>query len=451
MLDIRTLTVVLGAVYTISAVMVYFAYRQNKQIDGPREWSVGLMFFACGFLLLLLRGMIAPFASIVIANSLIAIGNAILFLGIQKYLGLKPNYKLAIAINVILFVAFLFLYDDNRNLNTRIHLITIINLIFFLGSGFLLLQRFAQTKSSAYLLAGGGFLFDGSNLLLRSVWMIVKNENVTYLMNNSTSTAFLFLSISMGHILITVGLLMLISERLQENLASALKSEKQARLEQNNFWAMVSHEFKTPLGTILNSTQLVENLEKDIQAVSRDALDRVRRATFRLSRLVDKSLIHEWTSSTTNDNIRQVEFSLTEILNNLSFEYEIPFHNHNKDHNDILLQGDPFLLSTAFSCLIDNALKYGTNRDSCYVSIQMENNDTVIVDVFNEGAEIPVNIRERIFEKFYRAKQHAGISGSGFGLYITEKIIHLHKAHIEILHQEGTIFRTTFNQERTTK
>jgi len=451
MLDIRTLTVVLGTVYTISAVMVYFAYRQNKQIDGPREWSAGLMFFACGFLLLLLRGMISPFASIVIANSLIAIGNAILFLGIQKYLGLKPSYKLAIVINVILFVAFLALYDDNRNLNTRIHLINIINLIFFLGSGFLLLQRFAQTKSSAYLLAGGGFLFDGSNLLLRSVWMLIKHENVTHLMNNSTSTAFLFLSISMGHILITVGLLMLISERLQENLASALESEKQARLEQNNFWAMVSHEFKTPLGTILNSTQLVEKLEKDIQNISRDALERVRRATFRLSRLVDKSLVHEWTSSTTHDDIRQVEFSLTDVLKNLSFEYDIPFYNRSKDQNDIHLQGDPFLLSTAFSCLIDNALKYGTNRDSCYVSIQTRKDGAIIADVFNEGAEIPLKTRERIFEKFYRAKHHESISGSGFGLYITEKIINLHKAHIEILYQEGTIFRTTFNQERTTK
>jgi len=451
MLDIRTLTVVLGTVYIISAIMVYFAYRQHKQIRGPREWSLGLMFFAFGILLIFLRGVISPFASIVIANSLITVGNAILFLGIQKYLGQKPSYRLAININIILFIAFVIFFEDSRHLNTRIHLINIINLIFFLGSGYLLLHRFAQTKSSAYLLAGGGFLFDGSNLLMRSLWMIMDNETVTHLMNDSTSTAILFLSMSMGHMLITVGLLMLISERLQENLTFALESEKQARLEQNNFWAMVSHEFKTPLGTILNSTQLIENLEKDIQQISREALERVRRAAFRLSRLVDKSLVNQWTSSTTNDDMRQIEFGFTEILENLSFEYDIPFHNHIKDQGDIQMKGDPFLLSTAFSCLIDNALKYGTNRDSCYVSVQTGDHGTITIDVFNEGEEIPLKTRQRIFEKFYRAKRHENIVGSGFGLYITRKIINLHKAHIKVLYQQGTIFRTTFTQERTTK
>jgi len=448
MLDTRTLTIVLSSVFLISAIMIIFAYRQNKDMNGPREWAIGLSLFSCGMLLLFLRGSIPSFLSIFLANNLLIIGHIILYIGIATYLRQSPNYKLIGCVYTPYLLLFIGLYDNAEAINTRIHIVNVAHGIFFIAICSLLFKFFLKTKRSAYLLPACGFAFLGIDICLRSVTMLMSNEIVTNLMSDSPTTAIHFFFIALGQIIVTLGLLMLISERLQQNLAIALEAEQKARLEQNNFWGMVSHEFKTPLGTILNSVQLVENLEKNVQQPSKDALKRIQRATLRLSRLVDKSLVNEWTSATT-DKMRQIEFSLSEILENLSFEYDVPFRNGTKGQ-DTTVSGDPFLLSTAISSLLDNALKYTNDRKSCYISLVPSEEGLLEIDVFNTGDEIPLRDQKRIFEKFYRAQQHNKITGSGFGLYIVKKIVDFHNAEIEIISdQTKTIFRLTIAQGKT--
>jgi signal transduction histidine kinase len=253
-------------------------------------------------------------------------------------------------------------------------------------------------------------------------------------------TSLYFFFISTAHILWASGLLVLISVHLQENLKKTLLKEKLARKEQNNFGAIVSHEFNTPLGTIRNSVQLIENIEKKATPTSKAAMKRIHRATLRLSRLIDKTAIDQWMNAT-SDKLRCVDFNLIETIQSLSYEDNI---DHQYTNQNLFLHGDPLLLSTAISSFIDNALKYSDNKDACYIAAGKNMKGQVYIDVYNDGKEISLQEHQRIFEKYYRSAEDNAISGAGFGLYITKKIVALHEADIKILSDNGTIFRITF-------
>ncbi|NVK17777.1 MAG: HAMP domain-containing histidine kinase [Methylocystaceae bacterium] len=447
MLDIRTLSIIMSAVYLISSVMVFFTYKQYPKLKGPRDWTIGFALISVGLTLIFLRDVISPFLSIFLANALLIVSHGIMYLGISKHLERTPNYEFIGVVCITMVLLFAVLYNNEQVLNIRIHISNTAHAIFFVASAFLLINQYQKTKSSAHLLPGIGFTILALTMIMRSLFILIKQETYINLMEESSTTSIHFFLIIIGQLIITFGLLMLISQQLREGITLALNKEKDARLEQSNFWGMVSHEFKTPMGTILNSAELIDSLEKNINPLSKDAVKRIHRATLRLSRLVDQSLVNEWTNASA-DNLRQVEFSLAEALENLSFEYDITYHKRISEFDDCTIIGDPFLLSTAISSLLDNAIKYTNNRESCSISLCRPNGNELQVDVYNEGEEIPQKERSRIFEKFYRAKQHETISGSGFGLYIAKKILDYHNAKIELMsNQERTIFRFTIDQE----
>ncbi|MBQ0784349.1 MAG: hypothetical protein KBT66_08975 [Amphritea sp.] len=442
MLDIRTLILLLCTIFLISAVMVFFSYRQHQKIEGPKQWAMGMALLAIGLLLMFARGHVPDFISIVISNGLMQTGAAILFLGIQIFLGFKPSFRLVILTLVILWIPFWLFYQDNQYLQLRIHTANFNYTLFFGASGFLLLNRYIKKRKNAFLITAVGFIFESLTALVRSVLTVLEHQANENFMTSGSTTSLFFFCVSAAHIVTTSGLLVLISERLQQNLEKALLREKLARKEQDNFWAMVSHEFKTPLGTIRNSIQLIENIEKQITPASMEAINRIHRASLRLSRLVDKTAIDQWINAT-SDKLRCIDFNLIETIKSLSFEYNIERLCINQN---LTMHGDPLLLSTAISSLIDNALKYSDNRDACYIAAGINLEGKTYVDVYNDGKEVSFQEREHIFDRLYRSTERSAISGSGFGLYITKKIVELHDADIKMLSDNGTIFRITFNQ-----
>lgn len=244
-----------------------------------------------------------------------------------------------------------------------------------------------------------------------------------------------------SHILVTLGLFTLIFEKLHENLNVAFKVEQHLRKEQQNFWAMLSHEFKTPLATVVGSAQLIEAVSTGSDSNMHEAALRIQKATGRLSRLVNKSLMDQWTSATV-DALQPVAFDLQKLLAELTQEYHICL-KENADNRSWAVEGDPQLLATAVSSLIDNALKYAKNRENCYVLLRHEAQRAVI-DVFNDGPGISAKHQTRVFEKFYRTQENPSVEGSGLGLFIAKKIIDLHRAEISLISQSGlTQFRIT--------
>lgn len=110
------------------------------------------------------------------------------------------------------------------------------------------------------------------------------------------------------------------------------------------------------------------------------------------------------------------------------------------------LTGDPVLLARLVGVLVDNALRYGAPEGT--VELRVEGTgDRVVLQVDDDGPGIPLDERERIFDRFYRGStvRHRG-SGSGLGLSIAAWIVARHDGTIAVADSPlgGTRFSVSF-------
>lgn len=94
------------------------------------------------------------------------------------------------------------------------------------------------------------------------------------------------------------------------------------------------------------------------------------------------------------------------------------------------IQGNEYLLRVAFNNLIDNACKYSPEH-SCTVNVTV-NSGNLHIDFTNTGITIAEEDLQHISEPFYRSKNSRNEKGHGIGLFLTEKVIHLHHAEIQV-------------------
>lgn len=105
--------------------------------------------------------------------------------------------------------------------------------------------------------------------------------------------------------------------------------------------------------------------------------------------------------------------------------------------------GDRDLLGLAFYNLIDNALKFTAPEDAIEVRVR-EDGRSLFVEVADSGKGIAPHERERIFEDLYRGENASETLGSGLGLPLARRIVHLHGGEISLRSDpgqgRGTIF-----------
>jgi signal transduction histidine kinase len=81
--------------------------------------------------------------------------------------------------------------------------------------------------------------------------------------------------------------------------------------------------------------------------------------------------------------------------------------------------------------LLDNAIKYSPEYGLIVVKIR-ESDDSYQVSIANSGEEIPVEKRQKIFEKFYQADESHSSPGNGIGLSIVKSVIDLHGGEVSV-------------------
>lgn len=113
--------------------------------------------------------------------------------------------------------------------------------------------------------------------------------------------------------------------------------------------------------------------------------------------------------------------------------------------------GDRDLLGLAFYNLIDNALKFTAPEDAIEVRVR-EDGRSLFVEVADSGGGIPPHEQERIFEDLYRGENASETQGSGLGLALARRIVHLHGGEISLRsdpgQERGKIFTIRMAAER---
>ncbi len=207
-----------------------------------------------------------------------------------------------------------------------------------------------------------------------------------------------------------------------------------------DFISNISHEIKTPLTAINSAVELLDDNEK-LSQTNRECLNIISFQTKYMNKLINDILnLSEIDLEKTNTKKEFNNYSLNDIINDAIniqgiCDVNICF-NPDKDYNAFC---DKELLTTAFSNIINNSIKYS----------QSDKIDIVLTDTSIEFIDYGIGIPEehvpRIFERFYRVDKARSrkSGGTGLGLAIVKNIIELHNWEIEIISHvnNGTIIK----------
>lgn len=191
----------------------------------------------------------------------------------------------------------------------------------------------------------------------------------------------------------------------------------------NNF----SHEFKTPINSILGFARLL-NREELPEAQRREYLGIIEEESARLSLMATRVL--ELTKVENQSILTDVTtFNLSEQIRGcvllLERKWEAKALDMVLEFEDVSIAANRELLKQVWINLLDNAIKFSPEGATVELDIRREPG-WLRISVKNSGSQISREDRERIFQKFYQADTSHAAEGTGIGLAIVKRIVELH-------------------------
>jgi two-component system OmpR family sensor kinase len=231
---------------------------------------------------------------------------------------------------------------------------------------------------------------------------------------------------------------------LQEKLAE----EQRLAALQRNFVSMASHEFRTPLSIIDGHAQrLISLRRRSGTAEVAERARKVRNAVGRMVELMDNLIgsgrlidakVELYYHATMSD-LGPVLHDVCQVQRELSPGLQI---FEAVASGPLRVFGDVNLLSQVFGNLLSNAVKYSPHGGLIKLCARLEP-DQVVVTVEDQGLGISAQDKVRIFERYYRGSNTAGIGGTGVGLHLVKLMVDLHQGAIEVDSVEGKGSRFT--------
>jgi len=198
--------------------------------------------------------------------------------------------------------------------------------------------------------------------------------------------------------------------------------------------AIATHEFRTPLTSILGSSRLLENYGDNLSESQKSKhFQRIQRAVKEMNYLLEDILMLENAEYQKiychRKTIEMVKFC-EQILEKLEVMYPGRTVYLQHDYPMMNAELDPIILRHIFLNLLSNALKYSQPDSPVYFQLDLTN-ESVIFKIQDQGIGIPSEDLENLFNSFYRGKNVGKIPGTGLGLSIVKNFIQLHRGQIE--------------------
>ncbi len=238
----------------------------------------------------------------------------------------------------------------------------------------------------------------------------------------------------------------LLLQKKREELREALDKEKELSELKSRFVTMASHEFRTPLSTILSSASLIGKYNEPGHLSNRiKHIERIKSSVHNLTSILNDFLslgkLEEGKIYCT-----PVEFDITDFVSEIVSELkeltkpgQKIIQSHKGTNSKVLL--DKNLTRNICINLLSNAVKYSSENSPIEFLTTLNENE-LIITVKDFGMGIPEPEQQHIFERFFRANNAANIQGTGLGLNIVKKYVELMGGTVsfESVADKGTTF-----------
>lgn len=232
----------------------------------------------------------------------------------------------------------------------------------------------------------------------------------------------------------------------ESDLRQSEARTREALILRDNFIALVSHELKTPLTSMMIYAELAKKgLEKagdkaNLHQLSR-LYDQIKRLKQLVSHLLDAEMIAEG----------GLKLNLQHFMVDVLIKERLDIVRQTCKHRFLVelkpippVYGDSDRIDQVVTNLLSNAIKFSENTSTITVSCQRQQ-DFIKVGIKDEGCGIAEEHQSKIFDRFYRVggKIMDTYPGTGLGLYISAEIIHRHRGQISVESKVG--HGSTFN------
>ena len=239
-------------------------------------------------------------------------------------------------------------------------------------------------------------------------------------------------------------------EKSKEELSRSLEKEKELSELKSRFVSMASHEFRTPLSTVLSSSYLIEKYplgehqpkrEKHLQRIvsSVNMLTDILNDFLSVGKIEEGKIPVRFSAFNIQEHIVSV---MEEIKNNLQKNQHIQY-THTGDEN---VEMDTSLVKHIIMNLISNASKFSPEGSKIEINT-IHTADHLILSVKDVGMGISKDDQKHLMERFFRGANAGNIQGTGLGLHIVAKYAELMNGTVECLSEleKGTEFKITFS------
>ncbi len=232
----------------------------------------------------------------------------------------------------------------------------------------------------------------------------------------------------------------------KEELQRSLEKEKELNELKSKFITTASHEFRTPLTTILSSAALISKYKTGEDDEKRQKhIDRIKSSVENLTEILNDFLslskLEEGVIKTKETEFDLKDFckELIEEINSILKKDQRIVYEHIGNKTEVVL--DKQLIRNVIINLLSNAIKF-SNEDS-QIDLTTHINSHIEIKIRDYGIGIPQADQKHLFDRFFRASNVSTIQGTGLGLHIVKKYVELMDGEIGFTSEYGK--GTTFN------
>jgi PAS domain S-box-containing protein len=218
-------------------------------------------------------------------------------------------------------------------------------------------------------------------------------------------------------------------KKAEEEVRKSLEKERELNELKTKFVSIASHEFRTPLSTVLSSAALIQQYKDKKDYDKQDKhIQRIKSSVNHLTQILNDFLsLGKLEEGKVDIKVERVEVTnfLHEITEEVqSFLKEGQTLDVNCRSEVKHIETDSRVLRNIMFNLISNASKYSEPGKAIEIGFSHENG-TILLSITDQGIGIPKEDQKHLFDRFYRASNAGQIQGTGLGLNIVKRYAEL--------------------------